>query len=55
MRLLLTDAGLVAEPAGAAGLAAAAKLRDRLKGERVAVIVTGGNIGDAELKRLLAS
>jgi len=53
MRLLLTDAGLVVEPAGAAGLAAAAKLRDRLKGERVAVIVTGGNIGDAELERLL--
>ena len=54
MRLLIADAGLVTEPAGAAGLAAAAALRDRLKGERVAVIVTGGNIGAAELARLLA-
>lgn len=54
MRLLWMDAGLVTEPAGAAGLAAAAALSDRLKGDRVAVVVTGGNIDAAELKRLLA-
>ncbi len=52
MRLLLFDAGLVVEPAGAAGLAVAAKLHDRFKNQRVAVIVTGGNIGEAELKKL---
>jgi threonine dehydratase len=53
MRLLLEDAGLVTEPAGAAGLAAAAKLRDELEGRRVGVIVTGGNISADELRRFL--
>jgi threonine dehydratase len=54
MRLLLFDAGLAVEPAGAAGLAAAAQLRDRFHRQRVAVIVTGGNIAPDDLRRLLA-
>jgi threonine dehydratase len=53
MRMLLNDAGLVTEPAGAAGLAAAAKLRHDLSGRRVGVIVTGGNITGDDLRRFL--
>jgi threonine dehydratase len=53
MRMLLKDAGLVTEPAGAAGLAAAAKLRHDFSGRRVGLIVTGGNIAGDDLRRLL--
>ena len=53
MRMLLNDAGLVTEPAGAAGLAAAAKLRGDFSGRRVGVVVTGGNISKDDLTRLL--
>ena len=41
------------EAAGAAALAAALKLRDRLKGRKVALICSGGNISPAQLKVLL--
>jgi threonine dehydratase len=53
MRILLKDAGLVTEPAGAAGVAAAAVLRGSYPGQRVGVIVTGGNIAADDLRRLL--
>jgi threonine dehydratase len=53
MKLLMNEAGLVVEPAGAAGLAAAINLRDQLKGRRVAVIVTGGNITGEQIRRWL--
>lgn len=49
MRLLLRHAGLAVEPAGAAGLAAVTQT----PGKRVAVIVTGGNIGDDQMRELL--
>lgn len=52
MRMLLDDAGLVVEPAGAAGLAAAKKLSDQLAGKRVAIIVTGGNITPERFREL---
>src|SRR6185369_14226765 len=42
--LLSTKARQVAEGAGAASLAAAIKIQDRLRGKRVVGIVTGGNI-----------
>ncbi len=42
--MLLDDAHLVAEGAGAASLAAAIQLRDELAGQKVALIVSGGNI-----------
>ena len=42
--MLLEDAHLVAEGAGAASLAAAVQLRDELRGQKVALIVSGGNI-----------
>jgi threonine dehydratase len=41
------------EPAGAAGLAAVLRLRERLAGRRVAVICSGGNISPAQLRELL--
>jgi threonine dehydratase len=41
------------EAAGAAALAAALKLRGRLKGRHVALICSGGNISPAQLKALL--
>jgi threonine dehydratase len=50
MRLLFVREGLAVEPAGAAGLAA---LRE-MPGARVAVIVTGGNLGE-DHRRLLWS
>ena len=42
------------EPAGAAPLAAALRLRAHLEGKRVALIATGGNITPAQLADLLA-
>jgi threonine dehydratase len=41
------------EPAGAASLAAALKLRERLAGRRVALICSGGNISPDQLRDLL--
>ena len=42
------------EGAGAAALAGALKLRDRLRGRQVALICSGGNISPAQLKALFA-
>lgn len=42
------------EAAGAAALAAAVKLKDGLKGRKVAVICSGGNISPEQLKALMA-
>jgi threonine dehydratase len=42
-RHLLSDGGLVVEPAGAAGVAAIAKAVGQWKGKRVATMLTGGN------------
>ena len=44
----------LAEPAGAAPRAAALKLRDRLAGKRVALILSGGNISPEHLREILA-
>jgi threonine dehydratase len=53
MRWLHQDEGLVVEPAGAAGIAAVAKLRDELAGKRVAVPLTGGNLTGEQLRTWL--
>jgi threonine dehydratase len=45
---------IVAEPSGAAALAAAMKIRDRLKGLKVIVMVTGGNISDELLSKIVS-
>lgn len=54
IRRLHAANGVVAEGAGAAGLAGVFKLRDRLVGGRVACIVSGGNIDAGLLRRVLA-
>jgi threonine dehydratase len=53
IRLLLFHTHNLAEGAGAASLAAALKLRTQLTGKRVAIILSGGNIDAATLKRVL--
>jgi threonine dehydratase len=53
MRLLLNDVGLVVEPSGAAGLAAAAKMGSSLAGQRVGVIITGGNLTQDQIRLYL--
>jgi threonine dehydratase len=42
------------EPAGSAPLAAALRLGDRLRGRRVALIASGGNVSPDQLRELLA-
>jgi threonine dehydratase len=53
MRLVHRRAGLVVEPAGAAGIAAVAKRRRELAGKRVAVVLTGGNVTEEQLRQWL--
>jgi threonine dehydratase len=54
IRVLARDAKQVVEGAGAASLAAAFKLGDRLRGKKVVGIVSGGNIPLERLARLSA-
>jgi threonine dehydratase len=53
VRLLETTRN-VAEPAGAAALAAALKLGGELRGKRVALVQSGGNISVAQLRDIIA-
>lgn len=53
VRLLLEKAKTLAEPAGAAPLAAAWRLRDELRGKKIALILSGGNISPDELRQCL--
>ena len=55
VRLALDATHSLAEGAGAASLAAAVKLRDRLRGKRVVCVMSGGNIDRATLTRILAA
>jgi threonine dehydratase len=52
-RMITATSNLI-EPAGAAALAGALALRDRLSGMRVALIASGGNISLDQLRTLLA-
>jgi threonine dehydratase len=54
VRLALRATHNLAEGAGAAPLMAAMKLRARLAGKKVACVMSGGNIDQATLKRVLA-
>jgi threonine dehydratase len=54
MRHLFTDTHNVAEGAGAASLAALLQERERMRGSRVAVIQTGGNVDAAAFAAILA-
>jgi threonine dehydratase len=53
VRLALRATHNLAEGAGAAALAAAMKLRDRLAGRTVVCVMSGGNIDTATLRRVL--
>jgi threonine dehydratase len=53
IRLLLAKAHTLAEGAGAAPLAAALKLRDRLAGRTVALVVSGGNLSMSQLQEIV--
>jgi len=54
VRHFLEKAKTLAEPAGAAPLAAALKIRDQVEGKKIALILSGGNISPAELGQCLA-
>jgi len=51
--MILSTTHNVVEGAGAMGVMAAMKLRDRLTGKRVAVAFCGGNIDSAVLRKIL--
>ena len=53
VRLALRTTHNLAEGAGAAAIAAAVRDKHQLKGQRVACIMSGGNIDHAKLKRML--
>ena len=53
VQTLLARSRLLVEGAGAAPLAAALALKDRLRAQRVALILTGGNISITQLKGVL--
>jgi len=52
--LMIETTRTLVEPAGAAPLAAALKLRERLQGRRVVLVCSGGNISPAQLRAVLA-
>lgn len=53
IRLALTTTHNLAEGAGAASLVAAVKIRDRLRGKKVALVMSGGNLDRAHLELAL--
>ncbi|HKF75570.1 MAG TPA: pyridoxal-phosphate dependent enzyme [Candidatus Dormibacteraeota bacterium] len=53
--LMLERTRTLVEPAGAAPLAAAIKLRDRLQGRRVALVNSGGNVTPEQLLEILSA
>ncbi|MFN8439494.1 MAG: threonine/serine dehydratase [Caldilineaceae bacterium] len=53
MRHFLEKAKTLSEPAGAAPLAAALRIRDQLQGKKVALILSGGNASPDELRKCL--
>lgn len=53
VRLLLQHTHNLAETAGAASLAAALELRDRLAGKKIVIVLSGGNISMEQLRQIL--
>jgi threonine dehydratase len=51
---MLEHGRVLAEPAGAAPLAAALRLRHRLRGRKAVLVVSGGNISMEQLRHILA-
>lgn len=54
MRIYYTDTHNIAEGAGAAPLAAALQERDRLKGQKTGVILSGGNVDSDKFAKVLS-
>ncbi len=54
IRILLSTTHNLAEGAGATGLAGLLLLRDELAGQRVGIVISGGNIDRETLRRVLA-
>ena len=54
VRLMIERTRTLVEPAGAAPLAAAIKLRDRLQGRRLALVCSGANITPEQLQAVLS-
>jgi len=52
--LMIETTRNLTEPAGAAPLAAALRLRAKVRGKRIALVLSGGNITPDQLKELLA-
>jgi threonine dehydratase len=55
IRLMIAATRNLVEAAGAAPLAAALKIKDRLRGKRVALICSGGNISPTQLAEVFAA
>jgi threonine dehydratase len=53
VRIYLEKVKTLAEPAGAATLAAALNLREQLRGRTVALVLSGGNISPEQLRSIL--
>jgi threonine dehydratase len=53
MRAIYEDTHSVAEGAGAAGLAALLQERDRMRGQSVGIVLTGGNVDSEPFARVL--
>ena len=54
IRIIFSDTHNIAEGAGAAPFAAALQERDHLRGKKVAVVQSGGNIDRAQFAEILA-
>jgi threonine dehydratase len=55
MRSLYEDTHNLAEGAGAAALAGALQERDHLKGKRIGIVLTGGNVDRLIFAKILAA
>ena len=55
MGVMASRMKLVVEPTGCLGFAAARQMKSRLRGKRVGVLVSGGNVGLARFCSLVAS
>ncbi|MCS7351031.1 MAG: threonine/serine dehydratase [Anaerolineae bacterium] len=53
VRIYLEKAKTLTEPAGAAPLAAALRLREQIQGKTIALILSGGNLSPEQLRRFL--
>jgi len=54
MRLFAARMKIIVEPTGCLGFAAARAMKDQLKGQRVGVLISGGNVDMARFGQLLA-